>query len=218
MPDQPPSDSRDNSRPRIRFFPKNWNDGSLIYACIILASITGIIVIGLSLYKSAQAQKHESIEAEIHKDWAENLIPTQADLIDALLQDVTSERTLVIFENGTVVIVPEPSDDPKKSAIDILTQNASPDSIFAVNRVDEDYAIRYKGPLFTRISGVAVAAELERIRKNWKQYLSPAELKKVEDSNQDPDTSTQIGLVARSFLARDLKDLKVTKILKAASK
>jgi len=218
MPDQPPSDSRDNSRPRIRFFPKNWNDGSLIYACIILASITGIIVIGLSLYKSAQAQKQESIEAEIHKDWAENLIPTQADLIDALLQDVTSERTLVIFENGTVVIVPEPSDDPKKAAIDILTQNASPDSIFAVNRVDEDYAIRYKGPIFTRISGVAVAAELERIRKNWKQYLSPAELKKVEDSNQDPDTSTQIGLVARSFLARDLKDLKVTKILKAASK
>ena len=218
MSDQPPSDSRDNSRPRLRFFPKNWNDGTLIYACIILASVTGLIVMGLSLYKSNQTQKQEIVEAEIHKDWVENLIPTQADLIDALLQDVNQSRTLVVFEFGTVVIVPEPSKDPKYYATVTLKKNATGNSLFAVSRVDKDYAVRFKGPVFTRISGDAVADEFKRINKNWKEYLTPAELAKHEKDGTNPDLSTQVGLVARSFLARDLENLKVTKILKASSK
>ena len=216
---EPPSShaNASSSRTRYRFFPKNWNDGSLLYFCIFLASLAGIIVVGLSLYKSNQAQKRAAVENEIHQNWAENLIPTQADLIDVLLQDVNSSRTLVIFENGSVVIVAEPDDDPKKTAIETLKTNASPDSIFAVNRVQQDYVIRFKGPIFTRISGDAVASEFTRIQKNWKQYLSTNELKNSEKNNQEPEITTQVGLVARSFLARDLEDLKVSKILKAES-
>ena len=172
-------------------------------------------MVGLSLYQSHLSQKADALEVELHRDWIENIIPREADLIDALLQDVTPERTLILFQHGTVAIVSEPSTDPKKEALEILKKNASSDSIFAVNKVDQDYAIRYQGPLFTRLSGKAVSAERKWISKNWKKYLTPAELKKIEQSSESPDFSTQVGLISRSFLLRDLADLKVTKILKA---
>ncbi len=215
MSDPTSPDSNRSSRSRFRFFPRNFNDGSLIYACLILASIAGIIVIGLSLYKSNLSQKKEALNAEINKDWIENLVPTQADLIDALLQDVNPNRTLVLFENGTVVIVAEPSEDPQNEAIEILKKNADPGSIFAVNKVGEDYAIRFKGPVFTRLSGSSVTSESDQIRKNWQQYLSADERKKIEATKDDPDHPTQVGLIARSFLLRDLENLNVSKILKA---
>lgn len=217
---EPPSShaNASSSRTRFRIFPKNWNDGSLLYFFIFLASLAGIIVVGLSLYKSNQAQKQEAAENKAHQNWAENLIPTQADLIDVLLRDVNPTRTLVIFENGSVVIVAEPSNDPIKTAIETLKTNASPDTIFASKRVQQDYVVRFEGPIFTRISGEAVASEFDRIQKNWKQYLTPSELKHNKKNNQEPDLATQVGFVARSFLARDLQDLKVSKILKAKSK
>lgn len=207
--------SQQSSSRRLRFFPKNWNDRSLIYFCALLASLAGLVVISIGLYKSHRAQRNEADLAELNKDWIENLIPKQPDLIDVLLQDVTPQRTLVLFENGTVAIVREPSENPKEQAIEILKKNASPSSIFAVNKVGQDYAIRYQGTLFTRLSGNAVGRELRWIDKHWKEHLTDDELNKINQSGENPKLATQIGLISRSFLMRDLKSLKVTKILKA---
>lgn len=200
---------------RIRRFLKNWNDKTLIYICLLLAAAAGILMTGLGLYRNHQHETAAAREAEIHKDWAENLIPKEAELIDALLRDVSEERSIVLFKTGTVVLVPEPCEDPKMEAIRLLRETAKPTCVFAVNEVGNDYAVRYEGPVFTRISGKAVSADFERLRKNWRTYLTGDEAEKLEADEKGPDKKVWVGLVARSFMLRDGEEGQVTKILRA---
>ena len=83
---------------------------------------------------------------------------------------------------------------------------------FAVNQVEGDYVVRYEGAAFTRLSGDQVNQERSRILKYWGEFLDEKEEGVVADG-----FDAKVGLVARSFLRADAKDLKVTKILKAKS-
>lgn len=190
------------------------NDRVLLYVCLLLASSAGVFIVGVSLYKSYSNQEAVRKEEEQNKNWLENLVPSTGELTDALLRDVTAQRSLAVFKNGTVVIIAEPCENPVDEAVTLL-EKAGQSPAFAVNKVDDDFAVRYSGPVFTRISGKAIDQELKWLKKNWESFLDPIEVEAADKKPDEPDLASKVGLMARSLMRRDLKEKKVVKILKA---
>jgi len=216
MTDRPHSSHR--PKRSFRLLPRKLGENLLFYPCLLLASLAGIAITGLSLYRGHQEKQEEARQDLRHANWEERLIPTQADLIDLLVKDVSPTRSFALFENGTVVVIEEPSENPRENAVNTLTNLAASDTVFAVNKVGLDFVIRYNGPVFTRISGKTAYSEKKQISKNWTQYLTTTEKEKIAENSEAREFPAQVGLVARSFLLRDSREQKMTKILKAKSK
>ena len=202
-------------RTRFRLFPKNWNDGTLFYVVLLIAAAASLIMVGLSIHRNHLKAQHAEKQLLDNADWREKLIPPQATLIDLLLRDVNQDRSIVLFENGTVVLVEEPTKDTLAAAKEILKNLDQPDQRFAVTRADDDYVVRYDSPAFTRISNDAVNSQRKWILKFGDQYTSEAERERLKTLSEKNLLSTHLGFVARSFLRDDIADQKATKVLKA---
>ena len=173
-------------------------------------------MVGLGLYKS-QTLKSAKTRADLSDpEKIEAMTPELSGLIKAIAGDVSSERSLVIFKSGTVVMVPEPCEDPKEVAGRILVDSAKSPT-FAVTKIRGNYGIRYRGPVFSRIEGAAVKNAYGSILNQWRNFLNEAEAGQMKRQTEEPDFTTKVGLVARSFMLRDSQDLKVVKILRAKS-
>ncbi len=192
----------------------NFSDRGLIYVCLILASLCGLVIVSLGVYRSYSAQVlREKVDAS-DPDKIEKMVPEIASLVGVIIQDVTPTRSFVIFEAGTVVIITEPCEDPQAEARRALVECAKSPA-FVVNEVGSDYAVRYSGPVFSRFGGKAVKNAHSSILNQWKNYLNEAEKKAMEEKSEEPDFITKVGLVVRSFMIRDAENLKIVKILKA---
>ncbi len=192
----------------------NFSDRGLLYLCLFLASVCGLVAVGVGVYKS-QAEREERVRAELtDSDQIEKMLPELSRLIEVLSGSVTQERSFVIFESGTIVVLAEPCEDPKAEACRVLVNTAKSPK-FSMERIEGAYGVSFTGNVFTRLEERAVKKAREGILNQWKNFLDEEEEERIQELSEEPDFLTKVGLVARSFMLRDAEGLKVAKILKA---
>lgn len=138
-------------------------------------------------------------------------------VIQANLSHVNLNRSIVVFENGTSVIVKEPSLDPVGRAKEILTRCHSRQIKFKTHTVEEGRTIVSfeKGAiyqwLFPDDASVVGTWPIDEIR----DLLAPAEQTKI-NGDWNPPLHVRMGLTARKWLSTDIVDLQVVKVLRGA--
>ncbi len=192
----------------------NFGDRGLLYVCLILASMCGLMIVGVGAYKSYSAQVEKEKAELIDSDNIGKLAPNISALVEVITEDVSREQSFVVFETGTVVMIMEPCEDPEAEARRAL-ENSAKNPIFQISKVGNDYALRFDGPVFSRIGGRAVQNAHESILNQWENFLNDTEKEIIKQKSEEPDFLTKVGLVTRSFMLRDSKDQKIVKILKA---
>lgn len=138
-------------------------------------------------------------------------------LIQSNISHVSQKYSIVIFENGTSIFVESSSSDLIKSATDQLEKLKNAPLRFATHSVDQ-------GDFITSFAGGAIynwvfKNEADMISQQpieqMKELLTEDELKAIPD-RWSPSQPLRAGLLARLWLRKDLRDLKVIKVLKAA--
>lgn len=136
-------------------------------------------------------------------------------LISFCASMVTSDRTFVVFANGTCVIVNEPSLDPVAEAVTILGECSSPNARFITKEIEHgNILVTYQKPAFHCLFEDEVAQTRPQIEQNFLHYLTAAERSQVE-IDWEPPFHAKLGLVARHRLNEDATDLQVAKVIKA---
>ncbi len=136
-------------------------------------------------------------------------------MIQANIGHVTRDRCIVVFENGTSVIVEEPSLDPAGKAKMVLTRSYSKQIKFKTHSVEEGRTlVSFEAGLiyhwlFPDDVTVVGTWPIEQI----KELLVADELTMIEE-NWNPPLHARLGLTARKWLAEDIADLRVVKILR----
>ena len=128
---------------------------------------------------------------------------------------VTLSRSIVVFENGTSVIVKEPSMDPVSDAKVVLAKCYSKQIKFKTHPVEEGGTIvafetgSVYHWLFPDDAAVVATWPIDEI----KDLLMPNE-KAVIEEDWNPPLHVRMGLTARKRLSEDVVDLHVIKILR----
>lgn len=136
-------------------------------------------------------------------------------LVDFYSRHLTSQRSFVIFRNGSVVLIAEPCDDPLGKAREILDRCAEPDARFLTEQTGEgDLIVTFR----EAVLHWTPRAELEPLQKwaskNLGGLLSDAERASMRQDWMPP-ADARVGLVARKRMLEDARESKVLKVLRA---
>ncbi|WP_424312500.1 hypothetical protein [Haloferula sp.] len=141
--------------------------------------------------------------------------PAPEELVAFCSDHVTENRSFVIFQNGTCVVVNEPSLDPISDARERLLACEDPEARFVPELTqDGDLMISFKEPVFHNFTEEQ-RAELELTLS----HLTPALLTPKEKASAGddwvPPSHAQFGLLARRRMLEDAADPKPVKVIRA---
>lgn len=140
-------------------------------------------------------------------------------IIESNSSNVSLERTIVIFKNGSSVFISEPSENHIREATEKLQQLANYEIKFSVFKIDDGSYIVSFGDL--GVTQWVFSNEVHAIQKTplsqLRKYLTETENKKVPQV-WNPTIQGRVGLVARAWLQTDIQQPEVHKILKGAIK
>ena len=135
--------------------------------------------------------------------------------IEFCAQHVTADRSFVVFQNGTCVIINEPDEDPVGTALGILAKCSAPDARFITRRIEADsYMITYNEPIFHCLFADEVAQLAPVVAETFPSFLTAAE-RQAQPAGWEPPFDAKLGLVARTFLNTDARDQEVAKVIRA---
>ncbi len=135
--------------------------------------------------------------------------------IEFCRQHVTADRSFVVFRNGTCVIVNEPCEDPIQSAIELVKECSGPDARFITRQIEaESYMVTYRQPVFHCLFGDEVEQLGPVVESGYTSFLSPEE-RQSRPIDWEPPFDAKIGLLTRTFLNADARELKVAKVIRA---
>ena len=128
---------------------------------------------------------------------------------------VTTDRSFVVFANGTCVIVNEPDDDPIGTALAALDKCGGTEARFITRKIEaESYMVTYTEPIFHCLFADEVAQLAPVVDANYRDFLAPAE-RLVQPDGWEPPFDAKLGLLARSFLNADVRGQEVAKVIRA---
>lgn len=137
------------------------------------------------------------------------------ELVDFCAQNVTMNRSFVVFSRGTCVVIEEPCDDPLAAAREKLKKCAIPNAQFVAERVDDgDLIIAFEQPVFHRFTRSKIAMIEPWLNQSAQALLTPEESVGIQGSWQ-ADLSAKVGLLARRWLLEDASSLKPLRIIRA---
>lgn len=139
-------------------------------------------------------------------------------VIQANRSHVTLNRSIVVFENGTSVIVNEPSLDIVQEAKQILASCQADRIRFKTHQVESGRTIVAfeQGAIFHWLFPDDIGVVGRKPVSEMKELLSASELSTIQ-SNWNPPLHARLGLTARKWLSFDVANLQVVKILKGSS-
>ena len=138
-----------------------------------------------------------------------------ARCIDFCAQHVTTERSFVVFSNGTCVIVDEPSDQPVVDAIHTLEDCSGPNARFITRGIEDGhFLVTYRRAAFHCIFAEEISSQRDLIERTFLAFLTPGERRNMPPAF-DPPFNAKLGLVARARLNRDAQELTVAKVIRA---
>lgn len=141
--------------------------------------------------------------------------PAPEELIAFCSDHVTENRSFVIFQNGTCVVVNEPSLDPIGDARERLLACEDPEARFVPELTqDGDLMISFKEPVFHNFTA-AQRAELEVSLTHLTPTLLTPKEKASAGDDWVPPSHAQFGLLARRRMLEDAADPKPVKIIRA---
>jgi hypothetical protein len=137
------------------------------------------------------------------------------DLVSFCSEHVTEKRSFVIFQNGTCVVVNEPSLDPIGDARDRLIACEDPEARFVPELTDEgNLMISFKEPVFHNFT----AEERDKLEDSL-TYMTPALLTPKEKASAGddwvPPTHARFGLLARRRMLEDAANPTPIKVIRA---
>ena len=135
--------------------------------------------------------------------------------IDFCSQHVTSDRSFVVFANGTCVIVNEPTANPIQDAIDLIKKCSGPDARFITRRIEADsYMITYREPIFHCLFADEVEQLGPVVRLSYPNFLAESE-RRAQPAGWEPPFDAKLGLLTRTFLNADAREQQVAKVIRA---
>lgn len=130
-------------------------------------------------------------------------------------QHVTPERSFVVFENGTCVIVNEPSEDPISEAKETLKKTSSPEARFITRQIENGHLmVTYREPVFHCLFAPEIEDLTPLITGNFAQYLSSGE-KNSMPADWTPPADAKLGLYSRKLLNLDAAQMSVAKVVRS---
>lgn len=106
--------------------------------------------------------------------------------IEFCARHVTSERSFVVFSNGTCVIVDEPTSQPVIDAIHILSDCAKPDARFITREIENShYLVTYRLAVFHCLFSEEISSHRKEIETSFLRFLTPTERSSMK-ANFDP--------------------------------
>lgn len=128
----------------------------------------------------------------------------------------TDKRGFVVFNEGTVVLVQEPAEDPVAQAMETLRRCAKPDAVFVTEQTTtSDLVVTFTQPVFQWIPSRQRETLANWAGRNLNSLFTQEELaKKAPDWTPAPDA--RVGLLSRKRLLADAKEAKVVKVVRPA--
>lgn len=128
---------------------------------------------------------------------------------------VTTNRSFVVFNNGTCVIVKEHSSDPIAEAMITLGECSNPNARFITKEIEHgNILVTYQKPAFHCLFQDEIEETRSTIESEFIHYLTDAERSQME-RNWEPPFQAKLGLMARQRLNEDANDLRIAKVIKA---
>lgn len=145
-----------------------------------------------------------------------NAPPTPEDsLVQFCSRHVTPNRSFVVFNRGTCVVINEPCANPINKAREILARCGDIEAKFVSEPTTEgDLIVTFKEPVFHRFAPSEIAAMEPELIKTASALLSPAESVAAGDGWTPPATA-RLGLVARRRLLEDVEEAAPMRIVRA---
>ncbi|MEM1085719.1 MAG: hypothetical protein AAGI48_16545 [Verrucomicrobiota bacterium] len=141
--------------------------------------------------------------------------PAPKDLVAFCSEHVSEHRSFVIFQNGTCVVVNEPSADPIGDARQRLLACEDPEARFVPELTQEgNLMISFKEPVFHNFTSeerAQLQVELDRIVPT---LLTPKE-KASAGGEWTPPVHARFGLLARRRMLEDAADPVPVKVIRA---
>jgi len=159
--------------------------------------------------------KHDSI----HSDIPELPIRPRSNVqrvIQANIPHVSLTRSIVVFENGTCLFVDRSIDDPISHAVTELKKLKLDPLKFAVKPIGEkDHIVSFAGlGIYHWVFQSESDLITQQPDKDIKELIALSERKALPESWQS-NSKARTGLLARYWLWKDLRDLRVIKVLQA---
>lgn len=136
-------------------------------------------------------------------------------LVDFYSRHLTSQRSFVIFRNGSVVLIAEPCEDPLGKAREILDRCAEPDARFLTERTGEgDLIVTFREAVLHWTPQAEVEPLQKWASKNLGSLLSDSERASVKPDWMPP-ADARLGLIARKRMLEDAKESKIVKVIRS---
>ena len=138
-----------------------------------------------------------------------------ARCIEFCARHVSTERSFVVFSNGTCVIVNEPTIQPIVDALHTLEECAVPNAHFITRQIEDGHhLVTYRQAVFHCLFSEEISTHRNSVERNFFQYLSPEEQKSMA-AGFDPPFHAKLGLMARARLNLDGVQRTVSKLIRA---
>lgn len=130
-------------------------------------------------------------------------------------EHVTTERSFVVFSNGTCVVVDEPCEEPVLEAARILDRCASPEARFITREIENgSFLVSYREPVFNCLFSDEIETKRTLLEEDFPAFLTAAERKSMP-AGFNPPFHAKLGLLARFRLNHDARERTVAKIIRA---
>lgn len=174
---------------------------------LALAAFLPLIAVALTHYLSAPSKSL--------KDSGNDISQAHQRLIDFCSENVKKNRSFVIFEHGTCVVVEDKTDTAtiQQEAIQILRSTASPDARFVCTPVEnDDLIVSYTEPVFHLRFKEDMSRHRAEIESDFRRFLTNDELADISP-HWDPPFHAKVGLRSRARLLKDAAELEVAQIV-----
>lgn len=176
--------------------------------------VAGALVVISNQKKLLGSENHASAQEKTKAPWHEGWSADMKDTSMRCARLITKNKSIVVFSNGTCVMIEEPVADRLETAKNILLIAADPESKFKANSLpNNDYVITFAPGVFTWVTAKNIATHKNSLLTNWDQGLSEQEHNDLY--GRKVPLSTQIGVLARSKMLADASSPKVSKIIAA---
>lgn len=183
---------------------------------VILAASVGLAV-ALLVPEKRPHSSSPPIEADTVRIDEDHQTPESdpQGLMDFYSRHLTSQRSFVIFRNGSAVLIAEPCDDPLGKAREILDRCAEPDARFLTERTGEgDVIVTFREAVLHWTPQAEIEPLQKWASKNLGRLLSDSERASVKPDWMPP-ADARLGLIARKRMLEDAKESKIVKVIRA---
>jgi hypothetical protein len=137
------------------------------------------------------------------------------DLVDFCSRHVTVDRSFVVFQRGTCVVINEPCKDPMAEARRILALCKDFEAPFLSEQTsDGEMIVAFKEPVFHRFSQTELKALEPWLQHSAAVLLTPDETVAAGDG-WTPPLHAKVGLLARRRMLEDAASAVPVKVIRA---